>query len=335
MQERANRTSRLQGAVGRRTILGGALAVLAAPSVRAQGEWPGDRVTIVVSLPAGATTDITTRIYADQLARVWGQPVVVDNRGGANGVLAAQAVARAKPDGLTLLGTSAMTHAANPWLVPRLPYDPIADFDAVAMFSASPFVVIANKALGTPTLAALTERLKAEPGRHNFGTGTVPGRMVAALYQQLAGVDAVSIAYRGNQAGFPDLLQGRISFMTLDAQAGKVLIDRGDVLALAVTDDQRHHGLPEVPTGAEAGLPGFRFTTWSGIYAPKGTPREIVTRIHADMVRIYEMPEVRARIMANGGARQPPAGPDAFQATTAATKAAWGEIIRQAGLKLD
>ncbi len=327
--------ARLMPPLARRGLLGAGLAAVAAPRVRAQGGWPGERVTIVVSLPAGATTDITTRLYADQLARSWGHPVVVDNRGGANGVLAAQAVARARPDGRTLLATTAMTHAANPWLIARLPYDPVADFDAVAMWSASPFVMMATKALGTPTLAALTARLKAEPGRHNYATGTVPGRMVAELYRQLTGVEAVHVGYRGNQAAYPDLTQGRIGFMPVDIQAAKPLVDRGAVEALAVTDGERHYALPDVPTAAEAGLPDLRFLTWAGLYAPKGTSREVVARIHADMVRAYEMPEVRARILANGGSRTPPVGPEAFQAHTISELAAWGRIIRQAGMTLD
>jgi tripartite-type tricarboxylate transporter receptor subunit TctC len=321
--------------IARRRLLGAALATLAAPPVLAQADWPGERVTIIVSLPAGATTDITTRLYADQLSRFWGHPVVVDNRGGANGVLAAQAVARARPDGRTLLATTAMTHAANPWLIPRLPYDPVGDFDAIAMWSASPFVMMATRGLGTPTLAALTAKLKAEPGRHNYATGTVPGRMVAELYRQLTGVDAVHVGYRGNQAAYPDLTQGRIAFMPVDIQAAKPIVDRGAVVALAVTDAERHYALPDVPSAVEAGLPDFRFLTWAGLYAPKGTPREVLLRIHADMVRAYQTPEVHARILANGGSRTPPTGPDAFQAHTISELAAWGRIIRESGMTLD
>jgi tripartite-type tricarboxylate transporter receptor subunit TctC len=261
--------------------------------------------------------------------------VVVDNRGGGNGVLACELVARARPDGLTLLATSAMTHAANPALYERLPYDPIRDFAAVTRFGNSPFVLMANRALGTPTLAALIARLKAEPGRHNFGEGSVPSRVASELFRMLAGVEVTHVGYRGNQAGFPDLLSGRISFMSVDVVGAKPLVDRGEVVALAITDGARFHSLPAVPTGAEAGLPGFAFTTWTGIYAPKATPAEVVAKIQADIAAAYALPEVQGRLEQMGGARAVPATPADFQAFTASEIERWGRIIRQAGMRLE
>ncbi len=319
---------------GRRILLGAIGAGLTLPALASDG-WPAERVTIVTSLPAGSTVDITTRIYADRLAQLWGRPVIVDNRGGANGVLACQAVARAKPDGLTLLATSAMTHAANPAMYATLPYDPVGDFDAVARYGTSPFIVMAHKGLGTRTLAALSARLKAEPGDHNFGDGSVPARLAAELYRQIIGADVVRVGYRGNQAGFPDLVNGRLSFMAVDVVGAKPLVDRGEVDALAVSDGARHAALPEVPSAAEAGLPDYVFTTWSGVYAPKGTPPPIIARIHRDMVAAYETPEVRARIVGLGGATVAPMGPEAFQAFTIAEMAAWGRIIRAAGMRVE
>jgi len=321
----------------RRELLVGALGMLAAPAVLAQSlaGWPGDRVTIVTSLPAGSTVDITTRIYADQLARAWNVPVVVDNRGGGNGVLACQMVARARPDGLTLLATSAMTHAANPALYARPPYDAVGDFDAVARYGTSPFVVMAHKGLGTPTLAALSERLKATPGRYSFGAGSVPSRLATELYRQIIDADVVHVGYRGNQAGFSDLVNGRIALMSVDVVGAKPLVDRGEVDAVALSDLERHPAVPSVPSSAEAALPAYRFTTWSGIYAPKGTPREIIARIHADMAAAYAMPEVRTRIIGMGGSRVPPMGPDAFQDFTISEIAAWGRIIRAADMRIE
>ena len=323
---------------GRRAVvLGGALGVLGAPAVLAQGitGWPGDRVTIVTSLPAGSTVDITTRLYADQLAQIWNRPVVVDNRGGGNGVLACLMVARARPDGLTLLATSAMTHAANPALYVRPPYDAVGDFDAVARYGTSPFVVMAHKGLRTPTLAALSARLRAEPGRFSFGAGSVPSRLATELYRQIIEADVVYVGYRGNQAGFADLVNGRIAMMSVDVVGAKPLVDRGDVDAVALSDAERHPALPNVPTSAEAGLPAYSFSTWSGIYAPKGTPREVISRIHADMVAVYAIPEVRARIIGMGGSMEPPIGPEAFQAFTISEIAAWGRIIRAADMRIE
>jgi tripartite-type tricarboxylate transporter receptor subunit TctC len=298
-------------------------------------QWPPDRVTIVTSLPAGSSVDLTSRIYAERLARLWGQPVVVDNRGGANGLLACQVVARAKPDGLTLLSTSAMTHAANPALYEQLPYDPVGDFAAITRFGNSPFVVMANKGLRTTTLQALIECLKAEPGRHNYGDGSVPSRVASELFRMLTGVELTRVGYRGNQAAFPDLLNGRISMMSVDIVGAKPLVDRGEVNALAVTWPERHPAVPGVPSSAEAGLPELRFTTWSGMYAPKATPPEVVAKIQRDITGIFDVPEVRARLEAMGGSREPPATPAEFQAFTADEIAAWGRIIRGAGMRVD
>ena len=323
-------------AVRRRRLLGGLAGALAMPAIGARAAaWPEDRVTIITSLPAGSTVDLTTRVYADQLARMWGKPVVVDNRGGGNGVLACQMVARARPDGLTLLATSAMTHAANPSLYARPPYDAVAEFDAVARYGASPFVVMAYKGLGAHSLAALTRMLRDRPGDLSFGAGSVPSRLASELYRQLIDADAVHVGYRGNQAGYPDLLNGRIAFMAVDVVGAKPLVDRGEVDAIALSDDERHPAVPQVPTSAEAGLPDYRFTTWSGMYAPKNTPREVLARIHADMTEAYAVPEVRARILGMGGSQVPPMGPDEFQAFTIQQIAAWGRIIRQAGITIE
>lgn len=322
----------------RRALLGGLAATIASPALRAQpaGPWPHDRVTIVTSLPAGSTVDLTTRVIAEKLAQVWGKPVVVDNRGGAHGVLACQMVARAQADGLTLLATSAMTHAANPTLFRTLPYDPVRDFAAVTRFGrASPFVVMANKNHGAATLAELIALLKREPGRHNFGAGSVPSRIASELFRQITGADIVHVGYRGNQQGFPDLVEGRITMMSVDVVGAKPLVDRGSVHALALSDEERHPSVPDVPTSAEAGLPEFQFTTWSGVYAPAATPIEIVEKIARDMQDAMDAPEVRARLDGMGSLRRLPEAPAEFGTFTAREVEAWGRIIRRAGITLD
>ncbi|HYZ33930.1 MAG TPA: tripartite tricarboxylate transporter substrate binding protein [Crenalkalicoccus sp.] len=321
--------------VHRRSLLGAAAAGLALARPARASAWPPDRVTFVTSLPAGSTVDLTTRVYAERLGQLWGQPVVVDNRGGGNGVLACEMVARARPDGLTLLATSAMTHAANPAMYDRLPYDPVADFAAVARYGNSPFVVMAQKRLGTRTLQALIVRIRAEPGRHNYGEGSVPSRVATELFRMIAGLDVVHVGYRGNQAAFPDLLNGRLSFMSVDVIGAKPLVDAGEVDALALTAPERHPGVPGVPSCVEAGLPALAFTTWSGVYAPKAVPAEIVARINRDMARVYAMPEVAARFAQMGATREAWIGPEAFQRFTGSEMAAWGRIIRQAGMRVE
>lgn len=326
------------GALGRRTLLGGAAGVLAAPAVLAQSgarTWPHDRVTVVTSLPAGSAVDVTTRVLTDRLSQVWGKPIIIDNRGGGNGVLACEMVARAQPDGLTLLSTSAMTHAANPALYERLPYDPIRDFAAVVRYNISPFVLMAYKGLRTTSLSALIARLKAEPGQHNFGAGSVPSRIAGELFRQLAGLDLVHVGYRGNQQAFPDLTSGRISLMAVDVVGSKPLVDTASVDALVLSDAERHPAVNAVPTAAEAGLPRYLFTTWSGLYAPAATPPEIVAKIARDIADATEVPEVKARLAGLGSARSAPMPPAEFAAFTASEIESWGRIIRAAGLRLE
>jgi tripartite-type tricarboxylate transporter receptor subunit TctC len=317
-------------------VIAPAIPALARPALASGSTWPADNVTIVTSLPAGSTVDVTTRAIAERLAQVWGKAVIVDNRGGANGVLACEMVARARPDGLTLLATSAMTHAANPTLYERLPYHPIRDFAAITPFSrAVPFVLMANKGLGAATLADLVAVLKARPGRYDYGWGSVPSRVASEIFRMQAGVDVVHVGYRGNQQAFPDLVKGRIAMMSVDVTGAKPLVDRGEVHALALSDAARHPSLPGVPTSAEAGLSGFRFTTWNGLYAPGATPPEVVETIARDIATAVEAPELRARLDAIGALRGPPSTPAEFQAFTASELEHWGRIIRQAGIRLE
>src|SRR5471030_3316786 len=175
--------------IGRRAALAGLACFGVAQRAVAKDAFPSQRVTLVVPFPPGASTDVTMRVMADKLTQMWGQPVIVDNKGGGNGIIAAEAVKNAKPDGYTLLATSSMTHAGNPSLYDKLPYDPIADYEPITRMSYVPMVVLVHKQLGIKTLAELTARLKAEPGKHNYGSGSVSSRVAAELYKMLTGTD--------------------------------------------------------------------------------------------------------------------------------------------------
>jgi tripartite-type tricarboxylate transporter receptor subunit TctC len=317
------------------------LTLMAASSVaawpraaRAQTPWPSGRVTFIVPFPAGAATDITGRVIANRLAQTWGQPVVVDNRGGGNGLPAAEAAARAKPDGLTLFLTSAMTHAVNPSLYDKLPYHPIDDFEPVTQFGRLPFVVLVRADSPLKTLGDLTALLRAEPGKHNFGAGSLPARIASELYRQLAGVDAVHIGYKSNPQAFPDLLSGQLTFMTIDTTNGRLQIDGGKMRGLAISTAQRDPLLPQVPSATEAGLADFLIWTWTGFYAPKGTPRDVIQRINRDIVAACNDPQVLARFEQLGG-RPVTSTPEEFAAFTRAEIDRWGKIIRSARIKLD
>jgi len=316
-----------------RAALAAAIGAVAPQGLRAQA-WPTGRITLIIPFPAGAATDITGRVVAEKLAQLWGQPVVIDNRGGGNGLPAAEAAARAKPDGHTLLLTSAMTHAVNPGLYDKLPYHPVDDFEPVSQFGRLPFVVLVPAESKLRTLADLTALLKAEPGRHNFGAGSLPARVASELYRQLAGVDAVHIGYKSNPQAFPDLLSGRLTFMTIDTTNGRLQIDGGKMRGLAITTPQRDAKLPQVPSAAEAGLPEFLLSTWTGFYAPKGTPRDLVRRINRDIVAACNDPQLLARFEGLGG-RPVTSTPEEFAAFTRSEIDRWGRIIKSANIKLD
>ncbi len=309
-------------------------AAFAAPAIGRAQKFPSGRVTVVVPFPAGAATDISARIYAERLATLWGQPVVVDNRGGGNGIPAADSVARAKPDGLTIFATSAMTQAVNPAIYDKLPYDPVGDFEAITRMGTSPFVLLVDRNSPINSAAELTARLKADPAKNNYGAGALPARVASELYKMAAGVEAVYVGYKSNPQAIPDLQSGLLSFMMIDTVNAKIAIDRGALKGLLVTDTERYAPLPDVPTAAEAGLPDVLLTTWTGYYVPKGTPGEIVRKINADIHAVAAMPEVLARLDAMGVTPKL-MSPDEFAAFTRSEKERWGKIIHRANIKVE
>src|SRR4051812_42373368 len=321
--------------LARRRFIGAlGAASLASPAIARAETWPRGRVTLVVPFPAGAATDLGARLYAEQLSAMWGQPVVVDNKGGGNGIPAAESVARAKPDGLTLFATSAMTQAVNPALYDKLPYDPVADFEPITRMGTSPFVLLVDAQSPIISAAELTAKLKASPGKNNFGAGALPARVASELYKLEAGVEAVYVGYKSNPQAIPDLQSGLLSFMMIDTVNAKIAIERGALKGLFVTDSERYPQLPALPTAMEAGFPGVLLTTWTGYYAPKGTPGAIVDRINADFRRVAAMPDVKARLDQTGWTPKL-MSPLEFAAFTRSEKERWGNIIRRANIKLE
>ncbi len=321
--------------IGRRQFaMGLGAAAFAAHAIVQAQKFPSGRVTMVVPFPAGAATDISARVYAERLSALWGQPVVIDNKGGGNGIPAAESVARAKPDGLTLFATSAMTQVVNPAIYDKLPYDPIADFAPISRMGTSPFVLLVDRNSPINSAAELTAKLKAEPGKHNYGAGALPARVASELYKMAAGVDAVYVGYKSNPQAIPDVQSGLLTFMMIDAVNAKIAMDRGALKGLFVTESERYAAVPNMPTASEAGLPEVLLTTWTGFYAPKGTPVEIVNRINADLYTVSAMPEVVERLAALGGTPKL-MRPAEFAAFASAEKERWGQIIRRANIKVE
>lgn len=311
-----------------------AAAIVAAPSIAHAQKFPSARVTLVVPFPAGAATDIGARIYAEALSAMWSQPVVVDNKGGGNGIPAAEIVARSKPDGLTIFATSAMTQIVNPAIYDKLPYDPIESFEAITRLGTSPFVLLVDRNSPINSAAELTAKLRAEPGKHNYGAGALPARVASELYKMAAGVEAVYVGYKSNPQAIPDVQSGLLTFMMIDTVNAKLAIERGALKGLFVTDTTRYAPLPDVPTAAEAGLPDVLLTTWTGLYVPRGTPREIVDRINADIRAAAAKADVLARLESIGTVPQL-MSPDEFAAFTRSEKERWGKIIHRANIKVE
>jgi tripartite-type tricarboxylate transporter receptor subunit TctC len=309
-------------------------ATLAAPSIARAQKFPSDRVTLVVPFPAGAATDISARVYAERLSALWNQAVVVDNRGGGNGIPAAESVARARPDGLTLFATSAMTQAVNPAIYDKLSYDPVESFAPITRMGTSPFVLLVDKNSPINTAAELTALLKSAPGKYNYGAGALPARVASELYKMAVGVDAVYVGYKSNPQAIPDVQNGLLTFMMIDTVNAKVAIDRGALKGLFVTDSERYAAVPDMPTAGEAGLPDVQLTTWTGFYAPRNTPPEIVQTIYRDIGKVAAMPEVLTRLATIGGVPKL-LTPDEFGAFTRSEKERWGRIIQRANIKVE
>ena len=272
-------------------------------SALAQQDFPVKPVTLVIPFPPGGGTDTSGRILAEQLGKRWGQPVVVENRGGAAGQIGADAVAKSRPDGYTLLLGNIGTQSINPSLYKRLPYDPDRAFAPVSLVAELPLAMMVNPGVPAHTTAEFIALAKEHPGEMSFssaGAGGAP-HLVAEMFKDRTGTQILHVPYRGGGPAVADLIAGHVqlSFMTVLEASGH--IKAGKLRALAVTSSRRVPALPDVPTLAESGLPGFDANSWVGLLAPAGTPAPIVDRIAADVRAILDDPAVKARYVQLGG----------------------------------
>ncbi|WP_426954706.1 Bug family tripartite tricarboxylate transporter substrate binding protein [Muricoccus radiodurans] len=298
--------------------------------------YPERAVTIVVPAAPGGGGDFTARLLGDALTRSLGQAFVVENRVGGSGNVASIAVARAAPDGYTLLLAYSGTHVANPALFPNLAWDPVRSFAPVALVLRAPHVIVVKKDLPVRDLADLVAYARRHPGKLNYassGAGTIQhigGEQLA----QLIGAPMVHVPYRGAGPAMNDLVAGTMDLMITTPPAVVGLVRDGSIRALAMASRARHPMLPDVPTAAEAGLPGFELEAWFGIYAPAGTLAPVVERLSAAIRRVTEMPEFRRRSEESGTypAYMNPAELAAFTASELAT---WSDLIRRLDIKAE
>jgi tripartite-type tricarboxylate transporter receptor subunit TctC len=280
-------------ALSRRQLLGAALA-LSATGVLAQNEARIDGpLRIVLPFGPGSGTDVYARMVGQQLGAALGVPVVIDNKPGANGVLAAEAVARARPDGNTLLFTTNTTHAANPHLIKELRYDPVKDFAPVSKMGNLTFFLLVPESSPYQNLKALVAAAKSAPKTLSYGAANSFGQVSGSKLGRAAGADFLQVPYKSSPQIITDLLGGQINFAFIDMAAAAPLVRSGKVRALAVLSDKRFPSLPSVPTLTEAGFPDFNVVAWFGMFAPAGTPSPVVARINRELVAILSKPELR------------------------------------------
>ena len=297
--------------------------------------YPSRPVHLILPFPPGGGTDILGRLIADRLAASLGQPVVVENRGGAGGNVGAEAAARAAPDGYTLL-LAAPTLAISPSLYSKLGYDPQRDFAPVSLVATVPNVMITHPSVPAQTLQEFIALAKARPGAMNFGSGGAgtSNHLGGELFNIVAGVKLVHVPYKGVNLAMNDVLAGNIQLVLIGIPAAAPNIKSGKLRALAVLARERSAALPEVPTAAEAGLPDFDVTTWYGVLAPAGTPRPIVMRLNAELVRIMHSPELKERLASM--ATDPRTGtPEEFAAYIKQETARWAEVVRETGIRAE
>jgi len=313
-----------------------ALLMLLAPGLGQAQTFPARPVTLVVPFPPGGGTDTGARIMAEQLGKRWGQSVIVDNRGGAAGQIGADFVSKARPDGYTLLFGNIGTQSINPSLYRKLSYDPDKAFAPVSLVAELPLALMVNPSVPAKTPAELIALAKAEPGQLSYstsGAGSAP-HLAGELFKDRAQVSILHVPYRGGGPAIADLLAGQvqISFLTVLEASGH--IKAGRLRALAVTSDKRVAALPDVPTLAESGLPGFNAISWIGILAPAGTPPDLVERIAADVRAVLSDEAVKARFAALGGVPHA-MSPQEFKKLIADDRARYGELIRSHNISVD
>ena len=313
-----------------------ALALTAgAAGAVAQG-YPNKPVRLVVPFPPGGPLDSVGRQIAQKLTEAWGQPVVVDNRPGAGGNIGADLVAKSAPDGYTVVMGALSTHAVNPSLYPSMPYDAVRDFAPITLVAVTPNVLVVNPSLPVNSVQELVAYARARPGKLSFGSGSngSAGHLAGELFKVDAGVEMVHIPFKGGAPATQALLAGDTQLMFDNLANAMPQVKAGKLRALAVTTAQRSKLAPELPTMAEAGLPGFDISTWFGLLAPAGTPPGVVARWNADVTRILDAPEMRERLAAQG-AEAAPTTPAAFAQFIAAELAKYARIVKASGAKVD
>ncbi|MES2186150.1 MAG: tripartite tricarboxylate transporter substrate binding protein [Pseudomonadota bacterium] len=325
----------------RRTLLAGTAALCAAAATttglaRAAEPYPTKPVRVIVPFAAGGGADVVARLVFTKLSVKLGQPFVIDNRGGAGGIVGTDAVAKSAPDGYTLLLGQTGPNALNPALFSKLPYDPIADFAPVVQLTAYPYVIVVHPSVPVQTLGELIALAKAKPDTLSFGTAGTgsSGQLAAELFMRTTGTKLTHVPYKGAGPALADTVAGVTTMTFGDMAASTPLVTSGRLRALAVTGPKRTFLLPKVPTVSESGYPGFEALAWHGVYAPAKTPADIIDKLNKELALILRDPEVREKLQKDG-IDPIGASPAAYATYTREEIKKWGTIVREANIRLE
>ncbi len=319
-------------------IVSAAIAVLVSAGAAAQPApaWPVKPVRIVVPFSPGGSTDVTARVIGQRLTEQIGQSFAIDNRAGAGGNIGAELVAKAPPDGYTLLLATTGVMSINQYLYKVLAYDPERDFAPITQLGGLPLVLVANPALPARTLKELVAIARKRPGDLTFASSGIGGgtHMTAELFNAASGLKMVHVPYKGSPQAIQDLVAGNVILMFDQVVSSMPQVNAGKLRALAITSAQRFQTLPDLPTIAESGFPGFESVSFNGLAAPAATPREIVNRVQGEVAKALKTPELRERMLRDG---MEPVGstPEAFVAFIRSERVKWSRVVKDLGLRVD
>ena len=324
--------------VTKRGLLGlTALALLGSVTMAAaQDAFPTRPVSLVIPFPAGGSTDLVGRIVAEKMSSLLGQQIVVDNRGGAGGNVGSAAVAKAEPDGYTILMGTVATHAINPALYKKMPYDPVADFAPVSLLVVVPNVLVVNPDFPAQNVQELIALAKEKPGELSYassGNGT-PLHLSGELFKSMAGVDIVHVPYKGAGPALVDVMGGHVPIMFDNLPSSTDHIKAGKLRGLAVTTAERSPSMPDLPTIAESGLPGYETYTWNALFVPAGTPPDVIAKLNEAAVAAVSDPEVKAKLETMG-ASIVGSTPEQLAKHVQAELDKWGPVVKASGAQID
>lgn len=294
--------------------------------------YPTGAISLVVPFAPGSGTDAVARVVGKKLSERLKQPVVIDNKAGANGQIAAQFVAKAKPDGYTLLMTTNTTHSANPSLVTNLKYDPVKDFTPITRVGELPFALVVNQNDPAKTLREWIDLVKRNPGKFSYATPNSTSLVTSETIKRIAGLDLVGVPYKSSPQALTDLMGGSVQMYVVDLGSGMGMIKAGSVRVLGVTTKEPLSSLPNIPPIAKE-VPGFDLTSWNGLFAPAGTPKAVVDKLNAEMQGVMADAEVQEGLKKLGFEAWPSKTPEEFAKYVADQLAHWGSLIKQAGIR--